>query len=189
MRSLLSIARPAAILAMSWCIATPILAEEPPRVGAAAPDFALESVAGGQIKLSEAVARGPVVLVVLRGYPGYQCPICSAQVGELRGKFAAGRGEEPRVILVYPGPSKELKARAQEFLGGKALPENFDLVLDPDYTFTKAYGLRWDAPNETAYPSTFVIDREGKVRFAKISRAHGGRAKAAEIAEALGQAR
>lgn len=29
---------------------------------------------------------GPVVLVVLRGYPGYQCPICTKQLAEFRGK-------------------------------------------------------------------------------------------------------
>jgi len=48
-----------------------------------------------------------------------------------------------------------------------------------------AYGLRWDAPNETAYPSTFVLDRKGVVRFANISRSHGDRTKAADIIEQL----
>ena len=62
------------------------------------------------------------------------------------------------VILVYPGPSEGLKQRAGEFIRGKTLPENFQILLDPDFTFTKSYGLRWDAPKETAYPSAFVID-------------------------------
>jgi hypothetical protein len=44
---------------------------------------------------------------------------------------------------------------------GKKLPADFDLVLDPGYDFTNTYGLRWNAPNETAYPSTFLINREG----------------------------
>lgn len=43
------------------------------------------------------------------------------------------------------------------------------------------YGLRWDAPDETAYPSTFVIDETRSVRFAKVSRTHGGRTKAAAV--------
>jgi hypothetical protein len=57
--------------------------------------------------------------------------------------------------------------------------------MDPDYKFTNAYRLRWDAPRETAYPSTFVIDRERKVRFAKVSKTHGGRATASEVLKAL----
>ena len=54
-----------------------------PEVGKKAPDFALESVTGETVKLSKLVDKSPVVLVMLRGYPGYQCPICSRQVGEL----------------------------------------------------------------------------------------------------------
>jgi hypothetical protein len=58
-------------------------------------------------------------------------------------------------------------------------------MLDPDYTFTKAYGLRWDAPNETAYPSTFVITENRKIIFSHVSREHGGRVKAEEVLKSL----
>ena len=58
-------------------------------------------------------------------------------------------------------------------------------MLDPDYEFTKAYHLRWEAKNETVYPATFVIDRERKIQFSKISMSHGGRASADEVLKAL----
>jgi peroxiredoxin len=154
-------------------------------LGDTAPDFALDSLDGGKVTLSALAQQGPVVLVVLRGYPGYQCPICSAQVGDLMSKSREFQDARARVVLVYPGPSEGLKQRAGEFISGKTLPENFQILLDPGYTFTNSYGLRWDAPKETAYPSTFVIDGTRTIRFAKISRSHGGRAKAAEILEAL----
>ncbi len=160
-------------------------AGEIPKVGEVAADFTLETPAGKKVRLTDATAKGPVVLVVLRGYPGYQCPICTAQVNELVGKVKNLEERKARVILVYPGPAEGLKAHSEEFLGSKSLPENFDFVLDPDYTFTKAYGLRWDAPKETAYPSTFVLDGDGKVLFAKVSKTHGGRAKASDILESL----
>jgi peroxiredoxin len=86
---------------------------------------------------------------------------------------------------VYPGPADSLKKRADEFVKGKALPKNFTLLMDPNYSFTNQYGLRWDAPNETAYPSTFVLDSKRKVMFAKISRSHGDRANNANILKAL----
>ena len=44
----------------------------------------------------------------------------------------------------------------------------------------------WDAPRETAYPSTFVIDQGGVIRFAKVSKSHGGRAATGEVLKALG---
>ncbi len=59
------------------------------------------------------------------------------------------------------------------------------LLIDPGYKFTNLYGLRWDAPDETAYPSAFLIDRSGVVFFAKISREHGGRTTAAAIMDVL----
>jgi thioredoxin-dependent peroxiredoxin len=156
------------------------------KIGDTAPDFELDSLGGGKVRLSDLSREGSVVVVVLRGYPGYQCPICSAQVTELIGKADEFRAANARVLLVYPGPSEGLKSHAAEFVVGKTVPKKFDLILDPDFAFTESYGLRWDAPNETVYPSTFVVDRNRIVRFAKISRTHGGRAKVGEILEAIG---
>jgi thioredoxin-dependent peroxiredoxin len=72
---------------------------------------------------------------------------------------------------------------------GKKLPADFDLMLDPGYDFTNAYGLRWNAPNETAYPSTFLINREGAVFFSKIVKEHNGRTTATEVIEAMPKGR
>ena len=55
------------------------------------------------------------------------------------------------------------------------------LVVDPDYAFTNQYGLRWDAPHETAYPSTFLIDRHDVVSFKKVSHEHGDNTTAADV--------
>ena len=156
-----------------------------PTVGDKVPDFALEDLDGKEILLSKLNADSSVVLVVLRGYPGYQCPICSVQVGGLIGKARDFGLANAKVLLVYPGPAESLNARAAEFIKGKMLPENFLFVTDPDYKVTQAYGLRWDAARETAYPSTFVIDQKGVVRFSKISKSHGDRAKPADILDAL----
>jgi thioredoxin-dependent peroxiredoxin len=157
----------------------------PPAVGDKAPDFALETPQGKQIRLSEAASDKPVVLVVLRGFPGYQCPMCNRQVQDFLQNGAALAGAAGRVILVYPGPPADLKARAEEFLSDKKIPANFELVLDPDYKFTNLYNLRWNAPQETAYPATFIIDPNGIIIFSNISKSHGGRVKAAEILAAL----
>jgi peroxiredoxin len=157
----------------------------PPKVGDEAKDIELQRIDGERLKLSELTAKGPLALVVLRGYPGYQCPICSRQVQELAAKAAKFRDANAQVVLVYPGPAKDLKKYAEEFVGGKSLPEGFHFALDPDYAFTNAYNLRWNAPRETAYPSTFVIGRGQKIQYAKISKSHGGRAPIGEVLEAL----
>ncbi|HEY4359546.1 MAG TPA: peroxiredoxin family protein [Bryobacteraceae bacterium] len=165
--------------------AIPLSAAKPPAVGEKAPDFKLSTPEGRPVELSGVVAKGPVVLVILRGYPGYQCPYCNRQVQDFIEKSKGFADAGARVLLVYPGPPQDLNARAKEFLADKKLPDNFDMVLDPGYEFTNAYGLRWDAPSETAYPSTFLIDRQGVVFFSKIVKEHGGRTTAAEILEIL----
>ena len=43
-----------------------------PKTGQKAPDFSLTALDGTTVRLSTEVARGPVVLVVLRGWPGYE---------------------------------------------------------------------------------------------------------------------
>jgi len=158
-------------------------AAEIPKVGDKAPDFSLKALDDQTVRLSELTAKGSVVLVVLRGWPGYQCPICDRQVQDFIQIKSAFAEAKTRIVFVYPGPAADLKAHAEEFKKwkGKEWPAEFLYVLDPDYTMVNAYGLRWDAPRETAYASTFVLDGEGAVRFVKTSRSHGDRTKAADM--------
>lgn len=157
-----------------------------PAVGATAKDFSLSALGGEKVQLTSLLKQGPVVLVVLRGYPGYQCPACDLQVRDFLKNAEKFQAAKANVVLVYPGQADQLKQRADEFVRGKTLPDNFHFALDPDFSFTVAYNLRWAAKNETAYPSTFVVEPSGQIRYAKISKTHGGRAAAADVLQALG---
>lgn len=155
---------------------------ETPDVGGKAPDFTLSTPEGVQVRLSSLNAKGKVVLIVLRGYPGYQCPYCLRQVHDFQVNAQRFAAQGVQVLLVYPGPPADLGDRAKEFLAKEGeLPANFHLVIDPDYKFTNQYGLRWDAEHETAYASTFLIDRQGRVVFRKISHTHADRTNAEDI--------
>lgn len=158
-----------------------ILTAAPPKVGEVAPDFALPNLEGKVRRLSEVTGKGPVVLVVLRGFPGYQCPLCNRQAADLVKNGAAFARAGARVVMVYPGPKAVVEVKAGEFVTDKKLPQHFELVVDADYAMVNAYQLRWEAVGETAYPSTFVLGRDGRIRFAKISKSHGGRTTAAEV--------
>ena len=161
----------------------------PPNVGDTAPDFSLNTLGGKTIKLAELIRAGPVVVLELRGWVGYQCPLCNRQVGDFLGNAETLRKAGAQVVLVYPGPAGELQKHAQDFIAGKSLPDGFAFVLDPELKFVNDYGLRWEAPKETAYPSTFVIDKAGIIRFAKVSHSHGDRATAKQVVDALSQLR
>ena len=169
-------------------LCTTIIAKDlkvPLEVGDMAPDFKLETLEGKTITLTDTLKNGPAIVVVLRGFPGYQCPLCSRQVSSLIDSAKKFASKDATVVLVYPGPDKNLDARAREFLKETKLPDNFLLVTDPNFHFTSSYALRWNAPSETAYPSTFIIDEGRNVLFARVSKSHGGRAKTKNVLKAL----
>lgn len=156
-----------------------LAAAQTPAVGTKAPDFTLQTPTGNSVDLAAERAKGTTVLVLLRGFPGYQCPYCVKQVHDFVEHSAEFAGRKANVVLVYPGPPADLDQHAKEFLAKQAdLPSNIKLVIDPDYKMTNLYGLRWDAPHETAYPSTFILNASGTILFEKISHSHGDRISA-----------
>ena len=156
------------------------------KVGDTAPDVSLQPLDGSEkVKLSSLTEDGPVVLVVLRGYPGYQCPICFRQMSDLVRHAEDFERLGAKVVLVYPGSADGLADRAHEFLKNTELPAPIVMMIDPDYDFTNLYHLRWDEPRETAYPSTFVLDPNRKVTFRTISFTHGDRAKTGDVLAAV----
>ena len=139
---------------------------ETPAVGAKAPDFTLSTPTGKTVTMLGEQRGHGLVLVVLRGFPGYQCPYCVKQVHDFVDHASDFAAKGTRVLLVYPGPPADLDQHAREFLEKQAeLPSNIVLVTDPDYKMTNLYGLRSDAPHETAYPSTFILDKKGDHRI------------------------
>ena len=175
----------AAIIVSATLFGTALIAQTP-AIGAKAPDFTLSTPTGKSVQMSKDMQGHGLVLVVLRGFPGYQCPFCVKQVHDFIDHAADFQAKNTHVLLVYPGPPGELDDHAKDFLAKQAeLPANIVLVTDPDYKVTNLYGLRWDAPHETAYPSTFVLDKKGMISFEKISHTHGDRLSAQDALDNL----
>ena len=159
----------------------------PPAQGDTAPNFTLRTLDDRPVELKQLTVKSPVVLVVLRGWPGYQCPLCTRQVNDFVGQASEFDAVGAQVLMVYPGPAADLRNHAEEFLHNKNWPKNFLFVIDPDFTFTKSYGLRWDSKNETAYPSTFILDKSNKVRFAHVSKQHGDRVGSVAVLKVISE--
>src|ERR1700758_2399102 len=91
-----------------------------PAVGAKAPDFTLSTPTGKAVTLSTERGGHGLVLVILRGFPGYQCPYCVKQVHDFADHAADFKAKNTRVLLVYPGPPADLDQHAKEFLEKQA---------------------------------------------------------------------
>ena len=167
----------------SWATGPTVLAQAPPAIGETARDFTLPKLDETTIKLADLMAQGPVVMIMLRGWVGYQCPICTRQVGDFLKRAEEFEAATASVVLIYPGDPGVVRDKAEDFVTGTTLPENVHFVLDPGLLVVNQYGLRWNAPDETAYPSTFVFDKDGVIRFVKISHEHGDRSAASDVLE------
>lgn len=176
---------PAILMAVAAAMAETTGAAKMPGIGDKLPDFTLQTLDKKSVNLKKLEEDGKVTVVMLRGWPGYQCPICTKQVADLVKHADEFKKADTKVVLIYPGPADALEAHADEFVKGKGLPEGFLFVTDPDYAVTNAYGLRWDAKGETAYPSTFVVGKDGAVVYSHVSKGHGDRAKTEDVVGAL----
>lgn len=160
-----------------------------PKVSMIFPDFSATTMNGSDFKLSNFTERGAVVVIVLRGFPGKQCPVCTTQVAGYIVKADEFEHHKIPVVFIYPGEINNLDIKAKEFTEPLEkdgdLPSNFIFVIDQDYKIINLLGLRWDLPGETAYPAAFIIDHKGHVQYANISDSHQGRAMADEIIEVL----
>jgi peroxiredoxin len=155
-------------------------APPPPKKGDTAKDFTLKTLDNKDLKLYDLTKNSQVVVITLRGWVTYQCPFCTKQVADFIGHAQEFENGNVQVVMIYPGPADKLTEHAREFMP-KDFPKNFHFVLDPDLKFVNDWHLRWDAPKETAYPATFLVDQENKIKFAKVSKSHGDRASAAQL--------
>ena len=120
------------LVLLSLCAAmVPFVSAVTPSVGGKTPDFSLSAVDGKKVRLSDLTSKSTVVLVVLRGYPDYQCPYCNRRAQDFIKSSQGFAMAGVRVVMTYPGSAEDLGARANEFWVDKKFLGNFDLLLDP----------------------------------------------------------
>jgi thioredoxin-dependent peroxiredoxin len=140
-----------------------------PAVGQAAPDFTVTALDGSTLSLSSLTSSGRLIIVVLRGYPGYQCPFSQQAFQSYQQQAAQFAALGTQLLFVYPGTGgSNLANDAASMIGSQPLASNVHVVLDPDYNLTNLYGVRWDATDQTAYPATFLVSSNHSVAFAHV---------------------
>lgn len=151
-----------------------------PPAGVAAPDAALESVAGQATRLSTVLDGRPALLVFYRG--GW-CPYCSLQLAELRHLVPDLAAAGIQLVAVSPDSPESLRRSLD------ATPLEYTLVSDSRAELTRAFGIgfRVDADTRAKYreygidleqasggqthhilpvPAVFLIDAQGRIQFA-----------------------
>lgn len=120
-------------------------------VGQPAPDFALDTPASTTIRLAE--LRGSVVLL---NFWATWCTPCRAEMPEFESAYREYRDRGFAVLAV------DVEERAEEvepFM--RELGLTFPALLDLDGSVSRAYRAR-------ALPSSFLVDRDGVVRYVRV---------------------
>lgn len=169
--------------------------------GTAAPDFTAPAAEGGEVRLSELLKEGPVVLVF---YRGSWCYYCNLQLRDLQAHYP--EFEEAGVRLVALSVDKPVKASEMVEAEGY----DFTVVSDPQAGVLEKYGLIFTVPEETAklykekydidleeasgrtdhviaVPAVYIIDRDGTIVYAYANEDYKVRKSAEELLQIIGE--
>jgi peroxiredoxin len=167
-------------------------------VGAQAPRFNLPSATGQTVALDDLLTNEPVVLTF---YRGAWCPYCNIALRSLQQHHEAITARGARLVAVSPQiPDESLTLTEKHELA-------FDVLSDIGSDTAKQYGLAFDLPDDLAavydklgfdlqrvndghprtlpLPATYVIDRDGTIRWAFVDTDYTTRAEPADILAAL----
>jgi len=146
----------------------------------AAPLFTLDDANGVLVSLGDLLQKGAVVLSF---YRGAWCPYCNIELQELERHAARIRAAGATLVTVTPQTgANSRKIIEQHKLG-------YPMLSDPGNAVAAQYGLRFQMPDylialyqqfgvdlpafngdsswSLPMPARFVIDRQGRIRYAK----------------------
>ncbi|MBT7409045.1 MAG: AhpC/TSA family protein [Methylococcales bacterium] len=167
-------------------------------VGSNAPDFTLPSTQGDAVKLSELLAKGPVVISFFRG--GW-CPFCNLEFKALMDKLPEIEACNATLVTISPETMENSKATVEKFSltytvlsdVGNVIAKEYGLLMTVSEDMRPLY-LEWgiDVPTangddtyELPVPATYIIGNDGVVKYAYINKNYTSRMQPEEIIEKL----
>ena len=169
------------------------------KAGNRVPEFRLPDARGGQVRLRELLAKGPVVVSFYRG--GW-CPYCNLELRALQNALPAIKLLGAELVAISPqSPDESLSTAEKNALA-------FPVLSDDGSATAKAYGIAFPLAEELRpiykrfghalpdkngddswvlpIPATYVIETTGTVVLAFVDVDYRNRLEPAEIISALG---
>ncbi|ALW86687.1 hypothetical protein AUC43_17330 [Hymenobacter sedentarius] len=185
-------------VAPAWGQTAPARAAQPLAVGTAAPSFKAKDATGRPVELPQLLKKGPVVLYF---YRGQWCPYCSKQLSQLQDSLQLLTAKGAQVVVITPETPENI---------GKTVAKTqaaFPIVHDRGFAIMTAYHTAFTVDAATAQkyrgfgvdlrqangapedvlpvPATYVIGRNGRIRYVYFNPDYKQRASVRRIAAAL----
>nr|WP_320058288.1 peroxiredoxin-like family protein [uncultured Bacteroides sp.] len=167
------------------------------KVGDKAPMFELTNSVSKKVSLEKLLKKGPVVLVWYRG--GW-CPYCNLALNKLQEALPDMKKLKTQLVAITPEvPDSSFTTKERNNLKFEVLSDinnqvgrKYGLVykLSPDVEkmYESKFGLSQYNGNKNAelpMPATYVIDKEGIIRYAFVDADYKKRADPSEVIKAL----
>jgi len=171
--------------------------ESAKKTGNRAPDSALKNAAGKEVRLSELLAKGPVVITWYRG--GW-CPYCNLALAALQEKLPEIQQLGATLVALTP----ELPEHAEDTTKKGALA--FEVLSDVGNRVAREYGVVFkmtpevatamragaktnvrngDESDELPLGAAYVIAQDGEIAYAFLDADYRRRAEPARLVDAL----
>nr|WP_315166398.1 peroxiredoxin family protein [uncultured Flavobacterium sp.] len=169
------------------------------KVGEIAPNFTASDIYDNKYILSDALSKGEVVLIFIRGQ---WCPFCNKHLKEIQENLPSIYKKGATVVVVSPEKSEFIK-KTIEKTGAE-----FTVLYDKDYTIAKAYDVLFkpkailrtmynvvlgaklkeshsDDSEQLPVPATFIVSKDGKVKWRQFNPNYTKRSQINDILDNL----
>lgn len=178
--------------------AAPALMATALRVGDQAPAFNAKDANGRPVELRQLLKNGPVVLCF---YRGQWCPFCNKQLSQLQDSLQLLTSKGAQVVVVSPETQENIVRTVTK------TKASFPIVHDQDFAIMKAYHTAFTVDDATALkyqgfgvdlkkangadanvlpvPATYIIGKDGKIKFAYFNPDYRRRVTVKQVAQTL----
>ncbi|MDN4166183.1 peroxiredoxin-like family protein [Cytophagales bacterium LB-30] len=164
------------------------------KVGEVAPEFTGTDLSGNPLSLKNLTKEGPVVLIF---YRGAWCPYCNKYMSQLQESLPQFTEKGARVIAITPETMESAEKAVEK------TSATFTVITDSERKIMKDYKVLYTVPenvlgalegyginltesngkndNVLPVPATYVIGKDGKVKFVHYDENYKQRASVEEI--------
>ena len=142
-------------------------------VGSSAPDFKLQSLDGGWVRLSELL--GNKVLMIF--YRGQWCPFCVGHLQDIQSLLPELEKRGYQVLAISPEDATDMQKIADR------MDRPYRFLSDINLKVTNLYGIRRD--EELPHPAMILLDDLGIVKWFYVGENYKQRPSAQQLRKVL----